>query len=228
MATFAGLDASLSFPAGRGWKGGGGPGAAARGAGGPGGRAGGGGATLRRLCPRLPAEPRRREAAPRGARRPRLRNRPPLARPSAPVARPTPGGGLGAPWSPRPRALAQRVGKLRGPLPHTAAPSFSGRPPHPSLSPTLPSPGPPDRQAPESWRGASRIGRMYPQGRHPVSRGPGCGEVGDAGRPGTQTWASPPRPRFSPASPSSSRSWRSATASKKNSSFFRLSTTGKG
>lgn len=72
-ATFAGLDASLSFPARPWWKGGVGPKAAAavagvHGVGGP----GGGGATLRRLCPRLPAEPRRREAALRGARRPRL------------------------------------------------------------------------------------------------------------------------------------------------------------
>lgn len=191
MATFAGLDGSLSFPTGPGWKGGGGPGAAARGAGGPGGRAGGGGATLRRLCPRLPAEPRRREAAPRGARRPRLRNRPPLARPSAPVARPTPGGGLGAPWSPRHRALTRGAGELQGPLPHAAAPSFSGRPPTPASPPPRLLLAPPDRQAPESWRRASRIGRMYPQGRHPVSGGPGCGEVGGAGRPGTQTWASP-------------------------------------
>lgn len=74
---FAGLDESLSFPA-RPWRREGvvpGPRPQSwgvRGAGRPGGRAGGGGATLRRLCPRLPAEPRRREAAPRGARRPRL------------------------------------------------------------------------------------------------------------------------------------------------------------
>lgn len=154
----------------------------------------------------------------RGSRDLPRRPRAPPARP-APLASPPPArarGGAGAPGS-RPRAAAP--------------PPFSGRPPgSPHAAPPPPrhppSTPPRDHRA-TAARGGLRIGRMYPQGRHPVSGGPGLRRAG-ARAPGSSDPNVPPRPRFSPASPSSSRSWRSATASKRNFSFFRLSTTGEG
>lgn len=152
---------------------------------------GGGGATLRRLSPRLPAEPRRREAAPRGARRPRRRRRnPAAARPTfcagcrgrprrapAPAAAPAcparPGPGRGS-HDPGRARLGARQG-LQGPLSRAASPSslfLRAASPHPtSASPTLAASI--SSSSGGAWR-ASRIGRMYPQGRHPVSGA--CGE----------------------------------------------------
>lgn len=92
---------------------------------------------------------------------------------------------------------------------------------------------PPIRRPPPVLSGSGSEGgsphrQDVPPGKAPGEWGPGLRGRGRPGGPGTQTPAPPARPRSSPASLSSSRSWRSATASKRNSSFFRLSTTGEG
>lgn len=101
---------------------------------------GGGGATLRRLCPRLPAEPRRREAARSRARRPRLRHPAAARRPSATAApRPCPGEWASAPLSvpATSRASSGDAGDsgVPRPTPPRLPACFSGLPPTPSLSP---------------------------------------------------------------------------------------------
>lgn len=158
---------------------------------------------------------------------PAPRNRPPLCPTFCAGRAPTPGGGTRRPLVPATPRAHSGGGELQGPLPH-AAPFFLRADPHPSLSPTPPSPGPPRSSSSGVVAGGPPDRQDVPPGKAPGEWGPRLRGGWGAGRPGTQTWASPSRPRFSPASPSSSRSWRSATASKKNSSFFRLSTTGKG
>ncbi|VTJ73433.1 Hypothetical predicted protein [Marmota monax] len=156
-----GLAVSLSFPAGQG-RGDGGSGPRRAGARAPGGARGGSGATLRRLCPRLPAEPRRREAAPRGARRPRRHRagrrpsrRPPpapgrqgprvpqRARPARPAARP----------APPPPAHIVRLGRRRASgrqdVPPGEAPGERGAP-GAGGSPAAPGPGTQPRASPQT------------------------------------------------------------------------------
>lgn len=96
---------------------------------------------------------------------------------------------------------------------------------------------------PRSWGGPfshPSISRMYPQGRHPVSTetpisgcrrwGPGRGLLPAVALELTLVSfpTLPLRPRCSLASLSSSQYWKSVTGSKRNSSFFKLSTTGEG
>lgn len=208
---FVGLDSSLSFPTGH-WSKGrvGSRSYGSRLAGEPGGwragRVGGPGGRRRHLKAALPAAPGR--APPEGGGSARG---PPPAPPTPGRGSPTfcahrpaplPGGGvLVVPLRPRDPARAiggrgdSRVFCPTPPAPRLLSP---GRHPPPA-SFSLPPPRlDPPTLSHSGARGTSQIGRMYPQGRHPVSGGLGCGGGGPSARE--------LRPQTSPPDPASVRS----------------------
>lgn len=189
------MDAGLSVPPGTGRREGVLEAGRARGAGRRAGWAGpgDGGATLRRLCPRLPAEPRRREAAPFAARRPRLRHRPrsptfPARRPR-PAPPPPPEGGPRARLRPRypSRQLGGR-GDSGVPAPRRPSPaSLSRKPPAPPLRPAPHHIVTPRREV------RSPLRQDVPPGKAPGEWGPGLRGWGSRA-PGNSSLVCPPDP----------------------------------